>query len=60
MTSYSYLLKYIIIGDSNIETPLVINSQNIMLDMGKSCLILQFTDSRFKTKHDIIIGIEYG
>jgi small GTP-binding protein len=43
--SYHYLLKYIIIGDSAV---------------GKSCLLLQFTDRRFQATHEVTIGVEYG
>ena len=28
--------------------------------MGKSCLLLQFTDKRFKMAHDLTIGVEFG
>lgn len=45
MASYSYLFKYIIIGDSGV---------------GKSCFMLQFTDRRFKNDHDLTIGVEFG
>merc|ERR1712036_162424 len=37
--------KYIIIGDTGV---------------GKSCLLLQFTDKRFRTDHDLTIGVEFG
>jgi len=37
--------KYIIIGPSGV---------------GKSCLLLQFTDKRFHTDHDLTIGVEFG
>ena len=43
--SYSYLFKYIIIGDTGV---------------GKSCLLLQFTDKRFTPIHDLTIGVEFG
>ncbi|KAF4659614.1 Ras- protein Rab-2A [Perkinsus chesapeaki] len=43
--SYSYLFKYIIIGDTGV---------------GKSCLLLQFTDKRFRPDHDLTIGVEFG
>ncbi|CAI2377533.1 unnamed protein product [Moneuplotes crassus] len=43
--SYSYVFKYIIVGDSAV---------------GKSCLLLQFTDKRFKSTHDLTIGVEFG
>jgi GTPase SAR1 family protein len=45
MSSYSYLFKYIIIGDTGV---------------GKSCLLLQFTDKRFQPVHDLTIGVEFG
>lgn len=28
--------------------------------MGKSCLLLQFTDKRFQQVHDLTIGVEFG
>lgn len=43
--SYAYILKFIIVGDSSV---------------GKSCLLLQFTDNRFKQAHDLTIGVEFG
>ncbi|XP_060111479.1 ras-related protein Rab-2B isoform X2 [Heteronotia binoei] len=43
--SYAYLFKYVIIGDTGV---------------GKSCLLLQFTDDRFTTIHDLTIGVEFG
>lgn len=43
--SYAYLFKYIIIGDTGV---------------GKSCLLLQFTDKRFKADHDLTIGVDFG
>ena len=38
-------MKYIIVGDSAV---------------GKSCILLKFTESRFVPVHDLTIGIEYG
>ncbi|EAS04830.2 small guanosine triphosphatase family Ras family protein (macronuclear) [Tetrahymena thermophila SB210] len=43
--SYAYLFKYIIIGDTGV---------------GKSCILSQFIDKRFKEKHDVTIGVEFG
>eukprot|EP01036_Dinobryon_divergens_P026520 gene26520-35186_t len=43
--SYAYLFKYIIIGDTGV---------------GKSCLLLQFTDKRYQPVHDVTIGVEFG
>ncbi|KAG0914097.1 hypothetical protein G6F33_004562 [Rhizopus arrhizus] len=39
------LLKYIIIGDTGV---------------GKSCILLQFTDKRFMPAHDLTIGVGFG
>ncbi|KAI3636517.1 hypothetical protein MIR68_005462 [Amoeboaphelidium protococcarum] len=44
-TQYKYLFKYIIIGDTGV---------------GKSCILLQFTDKRFQPVHDLTIGVEFG
>mmetsp|Transcript_5014 Transcript_5014/g.10126 ORF Transcript_5014/g.10126 Transcript_5014/m.10126 type:complete len:211 (-) Transcript_5014:892-1524(-) len=43
--NYAYLFKFIIIGDTGV---------------GKSCLLLQFTDKRFTPIHDLTIGVEFG
>lgn len=43
--AFSYLFKFIIIGDTG---------------TGKSCILLQFTDKRFQSVHDLTIGVEFG
>jgi Ras-related protein Rab-2A len=43
--AYSYLFRFIAIGDTGV---------------GKSCLLLQFTDKRFNPEHDLTIGVEFG
>ncbi|KAH8554741.1 ras family-domain-containing protein [Umbelopsis sp. PMI_123] len=45
MTNYNYIIKYIIVGDTGV---------------GKSCLLLQFTDHRFHAQHELTIGVEFG
>ena len=45
MNSYTYIFKYIIIGD---------------MGVGKSCLLLQYTDKRFLPTHELTIGVEFG
>ncbi|KEG10768.1 putative ras-related protein Rab-2A-like [Trypanosoma grayi] len=40
-----YVFKYILVGDSGV---------------GKSCLLMQFTQGRFSSKHDITIGVDFG
>ncbi|KAF8701515.1 hypothetical protein HU200_033540 [Digitaria exilis] len=42
---FVYGFKCIVIGDTGV---------------GKSCLLLQFTDKRFRLAHDLTIGVEYG
>ena len=32
----------------------------ILIGVGKSCLILQFTDKRFQPVLDLTIGVEFG
>lgn len=45
MANYSYIFKYITVGDSGV---------------GKSCILLQFSDKRFRADHDVTIGVEFG
>mmetsp|Transcript_29843 Transcript_29843/g.69416 ORF Transcript_29843/g.69416 Transcript_29843/m.69416 type:complete len:210 (-) Transcript_29843:175-804(-) len=40
-----YNFKYIIVGDPGV---------------GKSCLLLKFTDNRFRELHDMTLGVEFG
>jgi Ras-related protein Rab-2A len=28
--------------------------------VGKSCLLLQYTDTRYREKHEVTIGVEFG
>ena len=43
--SYDHMFRYIIVGD---------------MAVGKSCLLLQFTDHRFRYQHELTIGVEFG
>ena len=43
--TYNYLFRYIIVGD---------------MAVGKSCLLLQFTDHKFRHQHELTIGVEFG
>lgn len=36
------------------------DTTNADLAVGKSCLLLQFTDKRFQPVHDLTIGVEFG
>lgn len=52
--NYSYQFKFIIVGDIGNF------SFSYRIAVGKSCLLLQFADSRFRKQHEITIGVEYG
>lgn len=45
METYHFLFKYIIIGDTSV---------------GKSCLLLHYTEKSFVEEHDTTIGVEFG
>ena len=51
--SFAYMFKFIIIGDTGIEN-------DKYSGVGKSCLLLQFIDRRFRQKHEVTIGVEFG
>jgi hypothetical protein len=55
MTNFHYLFKYIIVGDS-------CNILDIykLLVVGKSNILLQFSQKKFKSDHEITIGVEFG
>jgi Ras-related protein Rab-2A len=42
---YNYLFKCIIVGDTNV---------------GKSCIVLRFTDNSYRKNHETTIGVEFG
>ena len=50
--SFSYMFKFIIIGDTG--------TNSLHSGVGKSCLLLQFIDHRFRQKHEVTIGVEFG
>jgi len=67
--AYAYLFKYIIIGDTgkfcrhskkNCLKLSLITWILKRIGVGKSCLLLQFTDKRFQPVHDLTIGVEFG
>lgn len=43
--NFSYLIKYIIIGDTGV---------------GKSSILLQFMSGKFRDGHEITVGVEFG
>lgn len=62
--SYTYLFKYIIIGDTGeccmaerrVHRHCYVSCLT-SAGVGKSCLLLQFTDKRFQPVHDLTIGM---
>ena len=57
MATADYSFKYIIIGDCCNFLPSLLSN---IVAVGKSCLLLQYTDQRFKLTHDLTIGVEFG
>lgn len=49
--NYDYLFKYIIVGDTS--TP------SFSIDVGKSCLLLRFSELTFKKEHEPTLGVEF-
>lgn len=47
--NYDFLFKFILIGDSSIN---ILNQ-----GVGKSCLLLRFTENRFKQDHEPTLGV---
>jgi Ras-related protein Rab-2A len=43
-TNYSYMFKFIMVGDTFV---------------GKSNILIQFTQKKFKLEHEITIGVEF-
>lgn len=51
--NYDFLFKFIIIGDSS-------NLCSSTVGVGKSCMLLRFTENRFKQDHQPTLGVEFG
>lgn len=45
MDQYHFLFKYIIVGDTSV---------------GKSCILLNYTEKKFNEDHETTIGVEFG
>ena len=42
---FDHMFRYIVVGD---------------MAVGKSCIVLQFTDNKFRYEHQLTIGVEFG
>lgn len=71
LSNQDHLFKLIIIGDTG--KPTIANSlqhqpnfhhlrnrNNILLGVGKSCLLSRVMDNDFKEEHNVTIGVEFG
>lgn len=47
--TFDYLFKFIVIGDSSTRSP--------NPDVGKSCILLRFTEGRYKIEHEPTLGV---
>ena len=54
------LLLIFLTIQSFISFHLFIHTKLYCTGVGKSCLLLQFTDKRFQPVHDLTIGVEFG
>ena len=48
-SAFHYLFKLIVIGDTG--------TNNLMLGVGKSCVLLQFIEQKMNAEHDVTIGV---
>ncbi len=55
MQQLDYSFKYIIVGDCGKP-----HWGTYVVAVGKSCLLLKFTEDKFRNLHDITIGVEFG
>jgi len=65
MSSYYYLFKFIVIGDSGMASRLFRTIFDYVLTgfntgVGKSCLVLRFTENLIRKTHDVTIGVEFA
>lgn len=57
--SYSYLFKFIVIGDIGKIHLLFTNNNNKIKGVGKSALLTQFIENQFYPKYSMTVGIEF-
>ena len=47
-------------SSSNTSSSVIRVPSNTHAGVGKSCLLLQYTDKRYRDKHEVTIGVEFG
>lgn len=52
LNQYSFLFKYIIIGDAS--------KSLFHSGVGKSCILMQFLENKFKIDSETTVGVEFG
>lgn len=57
-SNYNYLFRYIIVGDMGKKYKYFFKKN--YLAVGKSCILLQFTENKFRHQHELTIGVEFG
>ncbi|KAI8391645.1 ras family-domain-containing protein [Radiomyces spectabilis] len=60
MSGYNYIIKVKQAMSHNLSTRLIPVSIVSLTGVGKSCLLLQFTDKRFYSGRELTIGVEFG
>ena len=58
--AYEQLPSGLFILSSSRHQLLTRQCRTVAAGVGKSCLLLQFTDKRFQPVHDLTIGVEFG
>lgn len=61
--SFDYMFKYIIVGDASTPHSLHPHPPNpspTSPGVGKSCILLRFTENRIRENYDVTIGVEFG
>lgn len=56
MTQFDYSFNFIVVGEASIFIIITI----IFIGVGKTCLLLQFTENKFQENYSITIGVDFG
>lgn len=56
MTQFDYSFNFIVVGEASISIIIMI----VFIGVGKTCLLLQFTENKFQENYSITIGVDFG